>query len=70
LHLGLTHLGDPEGFYKLSKDQQVAIVAHHRITNAPPKKAKGGMNVTEAAEHFAKAEAIKKARSIKAAKSV
>ena len=65
----MTHLGDPEGFYKLSKDQQVAIVAHHRITNAPPKKAKAGMSAGQAAEHFAKTQAIKKARAAKAAKN-
>lgn len=70
LHLGLTHLGDPEGFYKLSKDQQVAIVAHHRITNAPAKKARAGMSAEQAAEHFAKTQAIKNVRKAQAARNV
>lgn len=42
----------------------MALVAHHRITNAPPKKArKSGMGAAEAAEHYAKAQAIKRAQA-------
>jgi hypothetical protein len=64
----LTHLGDPEGFYKLTKDQQVAIVAHHRITTTPRKSAKShsGMSVEQAAAHFAKTEAIQKMKKKRA----
>jgi len=64
----LTHLGDPEGFYKLPKDQQVAIVAHHRITTTPKKgtKSRAGMSPEDAAAHFAKTQAIQKIKKKKA----
>lgn len=60
----MTHFGDPDGFYRLDPEAQVRILAHHRITTAPPKqKQKTGMSAAEAAKHYAKKqqiEAIKK----------